>query len=197
MRKVFFSFAWEDIWQVNQVRNSWVTKDGYQNAGFVDKAEIEKLKLQTDKAIKEWIHGQMHGTSVTCVLIGKNTNKSKWVEYEIQQSIKQKKGIVVIYIHNVKNNKGVTSDIGENPLSAYKKTLAEKADKAVISGGTGFILARLFPITAPVAWALSGLFVVYQLLKDEENYKVYDWDEEDGRNSLGDWIEEAAKQAER
>jgi hypothetical protein len=32
MRKVFFSFAWEDIWQVNQVRNSWVTKGSYQNA---------------------------------------------------------------------------------------------------------------------------------------------------------------------
>ncbi|KAF3984288.1 MAG: hypothetical protein HFP81_02880 [Methylococcales symbiont of Hymedesmia sp. n. MRB-2018] len=51
MRKVFFSFAWEDIWQVNQVRNSWVTKGSYQNAGFADTAEIEKLKLHTGKAI--------------------------------------------------------------------------------------------------------------------------------------------------
>ncbi|SMM99049.1 hypothetical protein SPONN_232 [uncultured Candidatus Thioglobus sp.] len=197
MRKVFFSFAWEDIWQVNQVRNSWVTQGNYKYAGYTDKAEIEKLKLQTDKAIKKWIDKQMHGTSVTCVLIGQNTNNSKWVEYEIQQSRKQNKGIVVIYIHNVKNNKGVTSNIGENPLSFYKKTLAEKAKKAVLLGGGGLVLARLFPATALVAWGLSGLFVVYQLLKDEENYKVYDWTDDDGRNNLDDWIEEAAKQAER
>jgi len=197
MRKVFFSFAWEDVWKVNQVRNSWVTKGSYQNAGFTDKAEIEKLKLQTNKAIKVWINKQMQGTSVTCVLIGKNTNNSKWVKYEIQQSINNNKGIVVIYIHNVKNNKGVTSNIGENPLSIYKKTLAEKSGKAILSGGAGFALARLFPLTALVTWGLSGLFAVYQLLKNEENYKVYDWVEEDGRNNLGDWIEEAAQQAER
>jgi hypothetical protein len=82
-------------------------------------------------------------------------------------------------------------------LSIYKRTLAEKSEKAILSGGLVGILAKSFPLTAPFAWGLSGLFAVCQLLKNEESYKVYDWIEEDGRNSLGDWIEEAAQQAGR
>ena len=70
MRRVFFSFDWDDVWRANQVRNSWVTKDNYADAGFADSAEIETLKKETDTAIKSWIDSQLNGTSVTCVLIG-------------------------------------------------------------------------------------------------------------------------------
>ncbi len=119
MRKVFFSFDWDNIWRVNQVRNSWVAKGSYQNAGFADKAEIEKIKLQTDVEIKKWINSQMHGTSVTCVLIGENTYKSKWVKYEIDQSIKKGNGILAVYIHSIKNANGKGSKRGKNPLSIY------------------------------------------------------------------------------
>ncbi len=55
MRHVFFSFDWDDVWRVNQVRNSWVTKGNYTAAGFVDRAEIETLKRNTDRSIKNWI----------------------------------------------------------------------------------------------------------------------------------------------
>ena len=29
MRKVFFSFDWDDVFRADQVRNSWVPKDSY------------------------------------------------------------------------------------------------------------------------------------------------------------------------
>ena len=60
MRHVFFSFDWYDIWRVNQVRHSWVAKGNYAAAGFVDSAEIETLKRNTDQAIKNWIDRQMY-----------------------------------------------------------------------------------------------------------------------------------------
>ena len=44
MRHVFFSFDWDDVWRVNQVRHSWVAKGSYTAAGFVDSAQIETLK---------------------------------------------------------------------------------------------------------------------------------------------------------
>ena len=91
MRRVFFSFDWDDVWRVNQVRKSWVTKGNHEIAGFVDAAEIEKVKNQTDKAIQKWIDEQMRGTSVTCILIGGKTDESKWVKYEIEKSIEKKK----------------------------------------------------------------------------------------------------------
>ena len=43
-RKVFFSFHYdEDINRSMTVRNSWVTQ-GKEAAGFIDKAEFEKVK---------------------------------------------------------------------------------------------------------------------------------------------------------
>ncbi|MDD9799366.1 MAG: TIR domain-containing protein [Gammaproteobacteria bacterium] len=117
MRKVFFSFDWDDVWQANQVRNSWVAAGSYQKAGFVDAANIEKVKRASDQSIKEWIDSQLSGTSVTVVLIGQDTYKSKWVKYEIDESKHKKNGLVGIYIHQVKNRIGETSPKGEDPFA--------------------------------------------------------------------------------
>ena len=116
MRHVFFSFDWDDVWRVNQVRNSWVTKGSYTAAGFVDSAEIETLKRSTDQSIKNWIGRQIDGTSVTCVLIGTHTASSRWVKYEIEQSIEKENGLLGVYIHNVKDRHGWTSTIGNSPF---------------------------------------------------------------------------------
>ena len=66
MRHVFFSFDWDDVWRVNQVRHSWIVKGSYTAGGFVDSADIETLKRNTDQNIKNRIDKQMDGTSVTC-----------------------------------------------------------------------------------------------------------------------------------
>ena len=116
MRRVFFSFDWDDVWRANQVRHSWVAKGNYTAAGFANSAEIETLKKETDAAIKSWIDSQLNGTSVTCVLIGSQTANSKWVKYERDQSIDRGNGLVGIYIHNVKNMLGCTSCKGNNPF---------------------------------------------------------------------------------
>ncbi len=116
MRHVFFSFDWDDVWQVNQVRHSWVAKGSYTAAGFVDSAQIETLKKDTDQAIKNWIGKQMEGTSVTCVLIGSHTAGSRWVKYEIEQSIKKKNGLLGVFIHNVKDKDSRISTKGADPF---------------------------------------------------------------------------------
>lgn len=194
MRKVFFSFDWDDVWRVNQVRNSWVAKGGYQSAGFMDKAEIEKLELQTNKKIKNWIDGQMHGTSVTCVLIGEKTSHSKWVLYEIDQSIEKGNGILGVYIHSIKNQNREKSKRGKNPLSQYteKTSTPKKIGNAVVAGGSFGLLAKLiFPPAAVATTAAAGF---YHLTKDDdETYASYFWIDDNGRENLGDWIELAAQ----
>ena len=79
-RKVFFSFKYEDVTRAMVVRNSWVTQD---SAGFIDAVDFEKIKKQGDAAIQKWIDGQLLGTSVTVVLVGKETCTSRWVKYEV------------------------------------------------------------------------------------------------------------------
>ncbi len=117
MRRVFFSFDWDDVWKANQIRNSWVPMGNFESAGFADAAEIEQVKRATHASIKRWIDKQLDGTSVTCVLIGSQTSNSKWVNYEIRESIEKGNGLLGIYIHNVKDKNGRTSYKGEDPFS--------------------------------------------------------------------------------
>lgn len=64
-RRVFFSFHYDnDVNRSMVVRNSWVIP-GKEAAGFIDKAEFEKMKRQGDQAVRSWIDRQLEGTSVT------------------------------------------------------------------------------------------------------------------------------------
>jgi len=108
-RKVFFSFKYQDVSRCMVVRNSWVTQ-GTQAAGFIDSADFEKVKRQGDAAIKRWIDNQLDGTSVTVVLVGEKTCSSRWVKYEIEQSIKRGNGLLGIDISKIKDLQGNTTE---------------------------------------------------------------------------------------
>lgn len=119
-RRAFFSFHHKrDVWRAGQVRNSWVTQDRI-DAGFWDAAEWEKVKQKDTETIHNWIDEQMKGTSVTVVLIGKETSTREHVGYEISQSHKLGKGMLGIYIHNVKNVEGQTDTKGANPFDNWQ-----------------------------------------------------------------------------
>lgn len=114
-RKVFFSFEYSDVQRAMNVRNSNVLT-GAQKAGFIDKADFEKVEKDGDDAIKRWIKNQLDGTSVTVVLVGANTCKSKWVKYEIEQSIARGNGLLGIDISQIDDlDKKTTTCCGEIP----------------------------------------------------------------------------------
>lgn len=197
MRRVFFSFDWDDVWRVNQVRYSRnrIAKGRFVATGFVDAADIEKVKRKTDYAIKKWIDEQLHGTSVTCVLIGSKTSNSKWVKYEIEKSIEKGNGLLGVLIHDLKDRSGNTSKEGANPLENYNENnWGDKVKEALKHGGVGWGLAKIvFPqLAIPAVVITAG----YSLLKDDD-YQIYDWHEDEGHENLGYWIEEAARQVGR
>jgi len=102
-RKVFFSFHYEnDISGVMVARNSGAFKS-VQEAGFIDAAAFEKVKLQGQTAIHKWIDEQLHGTTMTVVLIGKDTLDREYVKYEICQSINKGNAIIGVHICNIKD----------------------------------------------------------------------------------------------
>lgn len=114
-RRVFFSFEYGDVSRAMVVRNSWVTQ-GKEAAGFIDAADFEELKKKGDTAIKNWIDNQLKGTSVTVVLVGKDTCSSRWVKYEIEKSIEIGNGLLGIDISKIKDLQGNTTErCGEIP----------------------------------------------------------------------------------
>jgi len=114
-RRVFFSFEYGDVTRAMVVRKCAVTK-GKEAAGFIDAADFEKLKKQGDAAVKAWIDDQLRGTSVTAVLVGAETCASKWVKYEIDQSIQKGNGLLGIDISKIKDlNVETTERCGKIP----------------------------------------------------------------------------------
>lgn len=115
-RKTFFSFKYEDVTRAMVVRNSWVTQDA---RGFIDKADFEAIQQEGDDAIRDWIDDQLKGTSVTVVLVGADTNKSKWVKYEIDQSVARGNGLLGIDVSKIKDFKGDTTERCSKMPSGY------------------------------------------------------------------------------
>src|ERR1017187_3527315 len=108
-RRVFFSFKYEDVSRAMVVRNSWVIR-GREAAGFIDAADFEELKKKGDAAIQSWIDGQLDGTSVTVVLVGKDTCASRWVKYEIAKSRQLGHGLLGIDVSKIKDLAGKASE---------------------------------------------------------------------------------------
>ncbi len=112
-RKVFFSFHYKpDNWRASQVRNAGVVEG---NQAVSDNA-WEEITSGGDPAIKRWIDGQLSGKSCAVVLIGNATAGRKWIKYEIEKGWKDGKGVVGIYIHNLKNKDQNQSSKGSNPF---------------------------------------------------------------------------------
>lgn len=167
-RRVFFSFHHQyDSWRVGQVRNSWLTK-GEENT-FLDAAAWETVKQRGDAAVKSWIDGELAGTSVTVILIGKYTAERRWVKYEIQESYKRGNGLLGVYIHGIKNEKQESAWwAGHNPLDDLEVNITR---------------------------SFLGLWDYESQARLSELYPTYYWHDDDGRENLATWIEMAAVKA--
>ena len=124
-RKVFFSFKYDDVQRAMNVRNSNVIS-GAMKSGFIDKADFEAVEKQGDKAIQKWIDDQLTGTTVTVVLVGANTHRSKWVKYEIEQSVARGNGLLTIDVSKIADLNGNTTECCSLRVQGYKHYLWNK-----------------------------------------------------------------------
>ncbi len=115
-KKAFYSFHYQpDAWRASQVRNIG-TVEGNKPCSDNDWESVTK---KGDKAIQDWINDQLTGRSCAIVLIGSNTAGRKWINYEIERAWKDKRGVVGIYIHNLKNSAEKQSTKGTNPFTGF------------------------------------------------------------------------------
>jgi hypothetical protein len=116
-RRVFHSFHYKrDVDRVAQVRNMGVV----EGQRILSSNEWEAVKRRGDSAIKKWIDDQMVGKSCVVVLIGSQTAGRRWVEYEIEKGWNRGKGLVGVYIHNLKDLAGYKSSKGANPFNGFE-----------------------------------------------------------------------------
>ncbi len=114
-RKIFYSFHFDnDVFRVQQIRNIGTLEDNKP----VAPNEWETVKKGGDAAIKKWINDNMAGKSCVVVLIGSQTAARPWVKHEILKAWNDdKRAVLGINIHNLKDPKTGTSTAGINPFT--------------------------------------------------------------------------------
>ena len=112
-RRSFFSFHHKpDNWRAGQVRSMGVVEG---NAPVSDN-DWKTVTRSGAAAIEQWIDGQMHGRSCVTVLIGRQSAGRRWIKYEIEKAWNDRKGVLGIFIHNLKDVNGDQASKGKNPF---------------------------------------------------------------------------------
>jgi hypothetical protein len=180
--------------RVQQVKQHYITKGTYTETGFFDGSLEERAKKDGDAVVKKLIDDGLTGSSVLCVLIGKDTYTRRWVDYEILKAVEYGMGVFGMRIHQLKDPKQGADAAGSNPFQFLGYGTKDNKLIPMIQYQSGWKDAPyLSPIDESAALyltntdkpVLSGLF------------SVYDWVDGDGYNNFGKWVEAAAKQAGR
>ena len=115
-RRAFDSFHYQpDCSRAALVRNIG-TVEGNKPASDND---WESIKSRGDAAIQKWIDDQLYGKSCAVVLIGANTAGRKWIKYEIKKAWDERKGLLGVYVHGLKNLDGQQASKGSNPFDHF------------------------------------------------------------------------------
>jgi len=127
-KRVFFSFHFKnDCMRTQQVRNMGVLEGNKP----VSAQKWEEVKGNGKAAIEKWIDDNMKGKSTIVVLVGEETYKRSWVDYEIRKAWRDKKKVVGIYIHNIKCPNNGKSKKGRNPFDNIKMKSGKKMSEYV------------------------------------------------------------------
>jgi hypothetical protein len=194
-RRAFFSFHYApDVTRAWVVRNSWVTKviqGQREDAGFFDSSVFEAKERESDLVLKRFLREGLVNTTVTCVLVGKQTALRRWVRYEIFRSFIRGNGLLAIRIHSIPDLRKRTSEAGPNPFGSLSFWIDDDRVKFQEYFATGWGAARdvgSMPL-ADVAYGLGSM--------DNHTFEclfpIYDWNDDNGYKNLGTWIESAAE----
>jgi hypothetical protein len=200
-RRVFFSFHHQqDIWRVNQVRNSWRYRHEREREaeGFYDGSIWDRSKAAGDDSLKALMREGVKNTSVTCVLAGVYTYQRRWVRYEVAQSIVKGTGLFTAKIHGMRTSSGHTSSEGANPLDymgVYRVSdgrilLADRDSRGEWRAYSDYTLQ----VVLPAGWEQPGGSTVIPLSRYG---RLYDYVAHNGSSNFAGWVATAAQEAGR
>lgn len=113
---VFYSFHYDnDVFRVQQIRNMGVVEGDEP----VSANEWEQIKQRGDASVERWIDESMKYKRCVIVLVGSQTAKRRWVQYEIKRAYRLGKGLLGIYIHNLKCPRTGQCVQGANPFDGF------------------------------------------------------------------------------
>lgn len=151
-RQVFYSFHFgNDVMRVQQIRNIGAIEGNEP----VSPNNWEEIRRTGKSAVEKWIDDNMRHKSCVVVLVGSETANRKWVDYEIRKAWNEGKGLLGIYIHNLKDPRTGICRKGANPF-----------DNVPLENGQR--LSSLVPCYDPNSWDAYN-----DIAKNLENWVDY------------------------
>ena len=92
---VFISFVSEDINDVNLLRGQ--AKNESSDIEFNDWSLREPFDSRRAEYIKKGIKDRIERSSITLVYVSEHTADSKWVDWEIRESVRMGKGVIAVH----------------------------------------------------------------------------------------------------
>ena len=123
-RHVFISFDHEDLNEVNLLRGQ--AKNDSIDLQFDDHSVKEPYDSTSAEYIKRNIREKIDRCSVTMVYLSEKTASSKWVNWEIEESLKRGKGVIGVY-------KGETPPAQTPPAFKQNECKAVKWEHAALT----------------------------------------------------------------
>lgn len=114
---VYYSFHFaRDSWRVQQIEQM----GALEGQPILNAQAWEEVKAKGDTAIKKWIDDNMKYKTSVVVLIGAQTASRRWVKHEIVKAWNDKRRLVGVRIHGLKDGGGKTDSAGPNPFEKIK-----------------------------------------------------------------------------
>lgn len=204
-RRVYFSFHFDDIMRVNNVRQAWKIDhpDAPLMRSFYDSSLWESCQLAAPESLKRLIREGVEHTSAICVLAGSQTWSRRWVRYEIARAVIDGRGLLAVHINSIRHHVSrLPHLLGNNPL-------AYMAVGKVQSSPFGLPLYYLFELTQQ-GWVryedhtdpvklppyLTDPAAGYVTLLSSGT-AIYNFVSDDGHKNIGAWIDQAAQRVGR
>jgi len=188
-KRVFFSFHYQDVidFRANVVRNHWLMKDDRESAGFFDASIWEGAKKEGNMAIKRLINKGLKNTSNTCVLIGSETFNRTWVSYEIMKSMQVGNHIFGVHINGIRGKDKKTKPNGYNPFRFLGYSFSNDGKRLNLHD---LIEGKWIKYPDLDGWSVKQVDEKYRnkIYRLSSDYKVYDWNQDDGYNNFSKWV---------
>jgi hypothetical protein len=101
MKRVFLSYAYEDVQQVRGLK--LLLANPNFDLDFYDESLGVAVDSQDADYIRSVIGDKIKRASVTVCLIGKETHKSTWVNWELEKSVKEGNKIIAMALKGIDN----------------------------------------------------------------------------------------------
>jgi len=210
-RKAFFSFDYDDVMRVNNVRQAWKI-DHPDNAlmrSFYDSSLWESRKAEGPDAVKKLIREGVEYTSAICVLVGTNTWSRRWVKYEIARAIIDVRGLLAVHINGLNHHVRRAPDpLGYNPLDILG--IYRHANRNFYLYEQSWVMLNLLTQQGEWQWRpyedyTQAVALPAYLLQPDVGFirplsagtSIHNYTTQEGHKNIGAWIDAAAKQVGR